>query len=134
MQLLDVACLASIRKFALSWQAQKRPLHILVNNAGIFTMGGRILLYRSLASHLCYQRSANVCFNMQYMSYLSTRETVLDPHGVQSGVAARCVTKDGFEGHMGTNYLGPFLLTMLLLPCLQRTAEMVRALWCFAPQ
>ena len=33
---------------------------------------------------------------------------------------------DGFEGHMGTNYLGPFLLTMLLLPCLQRTAAKVR--------
>jgi len=40
--------------------------------------------------------------------------------------AGRVVTKDGFEGHMGTNYLGPFLLTMLLLPCMQHTAETVR--------
>ena len=28
---------------------------------------------------------------------------------------------------MGTNFLGPFLLTMLLLPCMQRTAKVVRA-------
>ena len=28
---------------------------------------------------------------------------------------------------MSTNYLGPFLLTMLLLPCMQRTAKVVRA-------
>ena len=32
-------------------------------------------------------------------------------------------TCDGFEMHMGTNYLGPFLLSMLLLPVLQRTAQ-----------
>ncbi|CAL5227473.1 g10450 [Coccomyxa viridis] len=74
VQILDVACLDSVRKFASSWQ--QRPLHILVNNAGMFTMG-----------------------------------------------AGRVVTKDGFEGHMGTNFLGPFLLTMLLLPCMQRTAK-----------
>ena len=29
---------------------------------------------------------------------------------------------------MGTNYLGPFLLTMLLLPCMQRTARAVGCL------
>lgn len=28
-------------------------------------------------------------------------------------------SEDGFELHMATNYLGPFLLTMLLLPNLQ---------------
>ena len=65
---------------------------------------------------------------MQCANHHSTIALVPDPFDTQSGVAARSVTKDGFEGHMGTNYLGPFLLTMLLLPCLQRTAEMVRAL------
>ena len=59
VQLLDVACLASIRKFASSWQAQKRPLHILVNNAGVFTMGGKILLFCSLASDSYCQRPAD---------------------------------------------------------------------------
>ncbi len=65
---------------------------------------------------------------MQCAIHHSTKESVPDPYKTQSGAAARSVTKDGFEGHMGTNYLGPFLLTMLLLPCLQRTAQMVRAL------
>lgn len=36
------------------------------------------------------------------------------------------MTKDGFEAHMGTNHLGPFLLTMLLLPCMRETARKVR--------
>ena len=35
------------------------------------------------------------------------------------------MTRDGFEAHMGTNYLGPFLLTMLLLPNLLHTAKTV---------
>jgi NAD(P)-dependent dehydrogenase (short-subunit alcohol dehydrogenase family) len=33
------------------------------------------------------------------------------------------VTKDGFEMQFGTNHLGPFALTMLLLPTLQRAAS-----------
>jgi NAD(P)-dependent dehydrogenase (short-subunit alcohol dehydrogenase family) len=32
-------------------------------------------------------------------------------------------TIDGFEKTIGTNYLGPFLLTSLLLPCLQRRED-----------
>ena len=40
VQLLDLASLDSVRAFAAAWQRQRRPLHILVNNAGIFTMGG----------------------------------------------------------------------------------------------
>lgn len=34
-------------------------------------------------------------------------------------------SKDGFELHMATNYLGPFLLTMLLLPSLRRSGTKV---------
>lgn len=34
-------------------------------------------------------------------------------------------SKDGLELHMATNYLGPFLLSMLLLPSLQRSASKV---------
>ena len=32
-------------------------------------------------------------------------------------------TVDGFEVHIGTNYLGPFLLTALLLPLLEKSGE-----------
>ena len=35
-------------------------------------------------------------------------------------------TKDGFELHMGTNYLGPFLLSMMLLPALERSGKVYR--------
>ena len=40
--------------------------------------------------------------------------------GVMS-IPERRETADGFEAHLGTNYLGPFALTMLLMPALQRS-------------
>ena len=38
VMLLDVSSLQSVRSFAQSWN--QRPLHCLVNNAGIFDIGG----------------------------------------------------------------------------------------------
>lgn len=43
--------------------------------------------------------------------------------GVSSQTAKRVMTKDGFEKHMSTNYLGHFLLTHLLIPNLTSGAE-----------
>lgn len=63
---LDVANLASIRRFADGWQG---PVDVLINNAGIMQV----------------------------------------PQGK---------TADGFDLQIGTNYLGPFALTMRLLPIL----------------
>ncbi|KXZ46560.1 hypothetical protein GPECTOR_42g769 [Gonium pectorale] len=40
VRLLDLASLDSVRRFVAAWEAEKRPLHILVNNAGVFTIGG----------------------------------------------------------------------------------------------
>ena len=73
--LLDLADLASVRRFAESWQG---PLDILVNNAGVMA---------------------------------TPYET----------------TVDGFERQLGTNHLGPFALTGLLLPALRQaqTARVV---------
>ncbi|KAK9853628.1 hypothetical protein WJX84_011426 [Apatococcus fuscideae] len=38
--LLDLSSLASVRSFAAAWRSQNRPLHRLINNAGLFTIGG----------------------------------------------------------------------------------------------
>lgn len=61
---LDLADLASVRRFARDWS---RPVDVLVNNAGVMAV----------------------------------------PFGL---------TADGFEMQIGTNHLGPFALTNLLLP------------------
>ena len=67
---IDLADLASVHAFADDILADGRPLHVLVNNAGV----------------------------------MAPRE--------------RLETKDGFELQLGSNFLGPFALTNLLLPLL----------------
>ena len=67
---LDLADLASVREFAAGIVADGRPLHALVNNAGVMVPPKRL------------------------------------------------ATADGFELQLGTNFLGPFALTNLLLPTL----------------
>ncbi|GLC37596.1 hypothetical protein PLESTM_000625100 [Pleodorina starrii] len=39
VRILDLASLESVRRFASDWEAERRPLHILINNAGVFTIG-----------------------------------------------------------------------------------------------
>jgi NAD(P)-dependent dehydrogenase (short-subunit alcohol dehydrogenase family) len=72
LELLDLASLDSVRRFAERELARERPLHVLVNNAGVMALPQR-------------------------------RETA-----------------DGFEMQFGTNVLGHFALTGLLLPALER--------------
>jgi NAD(P)-dependent dehydrogenase (short-subunit alcohol dehydrogenase family) len=69
--ILDLASLASVRDFATNELAQRRPLHILINNAGVMAPPKRL------------------------------------------------ETADGFELQFGTNVLGHFALTALLMPALQ---------------
>ena len=73
---VDLADLASVRAFADTLLADGRPLHVLVNNAGV----------------------------------------VVAPR-------KRVETKDGFELQIGSNFLGPFALTNLLLPLLLRSPQ-----------
>jgi NAD(P)-dependent dehydrogenase (short-subunit alcohol dehydrogenase family) len=42
--------------------------------------------------------------------------------GIQSA-AQRELSKDGFEAHLATNYLGTFLLVLLLLPVLEKAVS-----------
>jgi NAD(P)-dependent dehydrogenase (short-subunit alcohol dehydrogenase family) len=71
---LDLASLASVRDFAAKELAQRRPLHILINNAGVMAPPQRL------------------------------------------------ETADGFELQFGTNVLGHFALTALLMPALEQAA------------
>ena len=40
---LDLLCLSSVRQFAVEWENLSKPLHILINNAGILRMEGKII-------------------------------------------------------------------------------------------
>jgi NAD(P)-dependent dehydrogenase (short-subunit alcohol dehydrogenase family) len=71
LALLDLASLTSIHDFAVTELAQQRPLHLLINNAGVMAP------------------------------------------------AHRLETADGFELQFGTNVLGHFALTALLMPALK---------------
>jgi retinol dehydrogenase-12 len=70
---LDLANLASVQRAAKAFLDGGKPLHVLVNNAGL--------------------------------------------------AGARGLTKDGFEITFGTNHIGPFLFTQLLLPRLREAAS-----------
>jgi len=72
LAILDLASLSSVRDFAKKELAQQRPLHMLINNAGVMA----------------------------------------PPRRLQ--------TADGFELQFGTNVLGHFVLTALLMPALER--------------
>ena len=75
LTILDLASLSSVRDFATAELAQHRPLHLLINNAGVYAPSNRT------------------------------------------------ETADGFEVQFGTNVLGHFALTALLMPALQRAEE-----------
>ena len=71
----DLGSLAEVSSWAQRYAASGRPLHVLINNAGV----------------------------MQLPTFVPTA--------------------DGFESQFGINFLAPWLLTRLLLPVLQRSAE-----------
>jgi NAD(P)-dependent dehydrogenase (short-subunit alcohol dehydrogenase family) len=75
LAILDLASLASVRSFAEKELAKRRPLHVLINNAGVMAPPRRL------------------------------------------------ETADGFELQFGTNVLGHFALTALLMPALALAAE-----------
>jgi len=60
-------------------------------------------------------------FTKQFSKRYQQLNVLINNAGVYC--AKRGETKDGFEKTMGINYLGPFLLTNLLLPLLKKTPE-----------
>jgi NAD(P)-dependent dehydrogenase (short-subunit alcohol dehydrogenase family) len=41
VRLLDLSSMAGIRTFAEEWKLRGGPVHVLINNAGVFNMGGK---------------------------------------------------------------------------------------------
>lgn len=125
VQLLDVASQASVRAFAKRWTAARRPLHVLVNNAGVFSFGGDRLAWQVMtmkAPACCYIKNDSIGYWKLMRIFSSTRcpgqfELCL-PHA-----EVRKESPDGAEVHLATNCLGPHLLTLLLLPSLRAAAE-----------
>eukprot|EP00696_Hemimastix_kukwesjijk_P018768 gnl/Hemi2/7737_TR2666_c0_g1_i1.p1 gnl/Hemi2/7737_TR2666_c0_g1~~gnl/Hemi2/7737_TR2666_c0_g1_i1.p1 ORF type:complete len:376 (+),score=87.32 gnl/Hemi2/7737_TR2666_c0_g1_i1:114-1241(+) len=72
---LDLSSLSSVRTFCEEYRASQRPLHLLVNNAGVMLQG-----------------------------------------------FSRSFTSEGHEIQFGTNYLGHWLLTLLLVDVLARSS------------
>ncbi|KAI9199692.1 retinol dehydrogenase 13 [Polychytrium aggregatum] len=72
---LDLSSLQTVRDFAQRWEKHGKPIHILINNAGIMALPEKNL------------------------------------------------TVDGNEAQIGTNHLGHFLFTELLLPYVKKGAE-----------
>ncbi|KAF2562699.1 hypothetical protein F2Q70_00015136 [Brassica cretica] len=92
---LDLLSLDSVVKFSNAWNARLAPLHVLINNAGIFAMGG-----------CCIDVKGNLLKLLAILIYAEEQK----------------FSKDGYEHHMQVNHLAPALLSLLLLPSLNRAS------------
>lgn len=122
---LDLSSLASVRAFGAAWSARGRPLHALVNNAGIFAMSA----VRVQEGERGRARGRGGGPPPSAAPCPAAGSSALPPASAPRAherLQVREETVDGFEAHMGTNHLGHFLLTLLLLPALRRGAAEVR--------
>ena len=97
-QQLDLADLASVRKFASVVITRYPRIDVLVNNGA-----------SSLRFSLCGCESLMVLLHLLLAAGMNS-------------FAAPSLTEDGFDEVFGVNYLGHFLLAQLLLPALQASA------------
>ena len=51
VMLLDVSSLQSVRSFAEQWNQRQQQLHCLINNAGIFDIGGGMIPFQLCTSN-----------------------------------------------------------------------------------
>lgn len=87
-------------------------LRLLIDNAGIYSMGGQ---WRCM----CGQWQC-MCVAQEPTSPRCTHAHAAHAH---AHAVPRAETCDGFESHMGCNHLGHFLLTLRLLPSLEKGAS-----------
>jgi len=115
----------------------KETARALAKKGAMIVMACRDMTKGNLACEAIKRESANPqieVINLDLASLTSIREfaklftqkykqlnVLINNAGVFS--MTRKETRDGFEKTMGTNYLGPFLLTNLLLPLITQTPE-----------
>uniref|UniRef100_A0A6N2LPW1 Uncharacterized protein n=1 Tax=Salix viminalis TaxID=40686 RepID=A0A6N2LPW1_SALVM len=109
---LDLLSLESVSRFAEAWNARMGPLHVLINNAGIFSIREE----GWMVAHCDPFMSSSPVFSFvqMYRSHAQTVEGSAEMKGPQK------FSKDGHEEHMQVNHLAPALLSILLLPSLIR--------------
>ncbi|WIA09975.1 hypothetical protein OEZ85_010187 [Tetradesmus obliquus] len=98
VNLLDLASLESVRQFVERWQ--QRPLHVLVNNAGMFNMGvGRSETKDGLEVHMQTNHLAHFLLTLGLLPAL--REAAQQQQQQQGGFMPRIVTVASAMHHLG---------------------------------
>ncbi|KAI8462369.1 MAG: hypothetical protein J3K34DRAFT_527797 [Monoraphidium minutum] len=110
VMLLDLDSLDSARAFAAAWEARGRPLHALINNAGVFNMGvGRSTTSDGFESHMGTNHLAHFLLTLGLLPAL--RRGGASPEGAARLGGARVVNVTSsmllFGGGLGAE--DPFL-------------------------
>lgn len=126
LRVCDVSSLESVKAFAAEHERSGRPLHVLVNNAGIlvcfhgvhpasFLHAKHIFVF---ASNL---RLSDSWFTACQEQHILGQRTPFHNSTLQSS-EGRSTSTDGLELSFATNTLGAFALTRQLEPVLKRSS------------
>lgn len=122
---MDLSSLSSVEACVKSVEALNLPLHILVNNGGIYNLGGAAF---SPEETLDLQSATRL--KTTFAVYVSGSLNVATAVGFggrcgcldKKHAGSRKQTSSGYELHMATNHISHFSLTLRLLPLLRKSA------------
>lgn len=117
VSLLDLASLASVKDFVQRWEQRRRPLHILINNAGMFSMGaGRAETKDGIEMHMQTNHLSHFVLALGLLPALqrgaqqppkqSSSSSNSAPAGPEAAFRSRIVSVASDMHHFGYNF-GP---------------------------